>query len=760
MRLSRRRFMQVSIGSLLFARSSLSPAATAPAPMGRVQMAEGGKTIYLADMGNAVTNGANLQAAIDSASPGDTLLLQAGATFVGPIYLRYKPGFDSSADWISIRTSTPNGTFPLPGTRVSPDHAPLMARIISPGSNLPAMMTEARAHHYRLIGIEIMPETPQVYVRELIRLGDGSEDQDSLDLIPHHLALERMYIHAHPGQDLIRGIALNSASTDILDSYISDFKSLFDSQAIGGWNGPGPFDIINNYLEGSSENFALGGGIPGIPNLIPSNLRFLRNHCFKPLSWRNVWLVKNSFELKVAKDVLIEGNVFENNWAHGQAGYAMVLTVRGYAGHAPLNTIANVVIRSNIFKNSGSGISILGKDDSGPSVLAKNITITNNLFHNIDAIEFGGNGDFLQLNDPPNTLTVTHNTFQGSDWGGCAVKVGGEPATGLIFKDNMLPALTYGVFSAIGAGNLAIAAYFPQSVVLNNVLAGASEATYPSGNFYPSRAVFDASFRNPSIGDFGLAPTSPYLKVASDGRDVGVDMAALEAALEGNDITSPTVSITAPAVGATVSGTAVTVSANASDDVGVVGIQFKLDGTNLGSEVTTSPYTISWNTTTAANGSHSLTAVARDAAGNSTTSSAVSVTVSNNSGSGGSSGGGGGGGGCFIATAAYGSALEPQVILLQTFRDQYLLGRPAGQAFVRWYYRVSPPIAAEVRRSPALRTLARGILWPVVGFVRGIFWGLDRGRLTYRIWRHGRPVGIRRGSQAGWGEQRGKEQRI
>jgi len=267
-------------------------------------------------------------------------------------------------------------------------------------------------------------------------------------------------------------------------------------------------------------------------------------------------------------------------------------------------------------------------------------------------------------------------------------------------------------------------------------------------------------FADIANGNYRLKATSVLKGTAYDGTDPGVDMDALEAALEGNDITSPTVSITAPVVGATVSGTAVTVSANASDDVGVVGIQFKLDGTNLGSEVTTSPYTISWNTTTAANGSHSLTAVARDAAGNSTTSSAVSVTVSNNSGSGGSSGGGGGGGGCFIATAAYGSALEPQVILLQTFRDQYLLGRPAGQAFVRWYYRVSPPIAAEVRRSPALRTLARGILWPVVGFVRGIFWGLDRGRLTYRIWRHGRPVGIRRGSQAGWGEQRGKEQRI
>jgi hypothetical protein len=78
-----------------------------------------------------------------------------------------------------------------------------------------------------------------------------------------------------------------------------------------------------------------------------------------------------------------------------------------------------------------------------------------------------------------------------------------------------------------------------------------------------------------------------------------------------------------------VSGSAVTVSASASDNSGVAGVQFRLDGTNLGSQDTTSPYAITWNTTTAANGSHSLTAIARDAAGNTATSPAVTVTVSN-----------------------------------------------------------------------------------------------------------------------------------
>jgi hypothetical protein len=99
-----------------------------------------------------------------------------------------------------------------------------------------------------------------------------------------------------------------------------------------------------------------------------------------------------------------------------------------------------------------------------------------------------------------------------------------------------------------------------------------------------------------------------------------------------SDTTAPVVSVTAPSNGATVSGT-VTASANASDNVGVAGVQFKLDGANLGAEDTTAPYSTAWNTTTASAGSHTLTAVARDGAGNSATSASVAVTVNNGGGS-------------------------------------------------------------------------------------------------------------------------------
>jgi glucose/arabinose dehydrogenase len=93
------------------------------------------------------------------------------------------------------------------------------------------------------------------------------------------------------------------------------------------------------------------------------------------------------------------------------------------------------------------------------------------------------------------------------------------------------------------------------------------------------------------------------------------------------DVTNPTVNITAPAAG-TVSGT-VNVNANASDNISVVGVQFLLNGANLGTEDLTAPYSVPWNTIAATNGTYTLTARARDGAGNTTTSAGVIVTVDN-----------------------------------------------------------------------------------------------------------------------------------
>jgi hypothetical protein len=96
------------------------------------------------------------------------------------------------------------------------------------------------------------------------------------------------------------------------------------------------------------------------------------------------------------------------------------------------------------------------------------------------------------------------------------------------------------------------------------------------------------------------------------------------------DTTPPTVAITAPAADATVSGDA-SLTATASDDTQVAGVQFKIDGVNLGGEIVIAPYGWLWHTATIPDGVHALTAVARDAAGNVTVSAPVVLTVLNSS---------------------------------------------------------------------------------------------------------------------------------
>src|SRR2546430_152088 len=95
------------------------------------------------------------------------------------------------------------------------------------------------------------------------------------------------------------------------------------------------------------------------------------------------------------------------------------------------------------------------------------------------------------------------------------------------------------------------------------------------------------------------------------------------------DTTPPVVTVTAPANGATVSGT-ITLTATATDpDSAVSFVQFQVDGANVGAQLTTAPYSLSLNTTTLSNATHSLTAVAQDPSGNVGTSGAVTITVSN-----------------------------------------------------------------------------------------------------------------------------------
>ncbi len=228
-----------------------------------------------------VPAGGNLQKAINGAKAGDTILLSPDATFVGNFTLPPHAG----DGYITIRSAAQNTLLPPNGVRVSPAYSPYLPKIIS-ATNLPAIRTTAGAAYWRLMFLEVGPG--RMATGDLLDLGDGSAAQNQLSQVPHHLIVDRVYVHGHPVNGQKRGIGLNSADTTIVNSYVSDIKAVgFDTQAIGGWNGPGPYRIENNYLEASTEVVLFGGDDPKINGLVAENIIVRGNTLTRPRAWRD-----------------------------------------------------------------------------------------------------------------------------------------------------------------------------------------------------------------------------------------------------------------------------------------------------------------------------------------------------------------------------------------------------------------------------------------------------------------------------------------
>src|SRR5579871_1198813 len=228
-----------------------------------------------------VPAGSDLQAAINAAQAGDVITLAPGASFVGNFVL---PNKGVLTDYITIRSAAPDTSLPGPGVRITPASAALLPKISSPNS-VSALRTTAGANHYKLMFLEFQANYKGY--GDIIELGQGDSTQTQLSQVPYALVVDRVYVHGDPIMGQKRGIALHSSDTMIVNSYIADCKAVGqEAQAIGGFNGPGNYDIENNYLEGSTQSLLLGGSDPMIPNLVTTNVTFRGNYLSKPVAWR------------------------------------------------------------------------------------------------------------------------------------------------------------------------------------------------------------------------------------------------------------------------------------------------------------------------------------------------------------------------------------------------------------------------------------------------------------------------------------------
>ena len=488
-------------------------------------------TTYAAPVGGAKwrpLTSTEFQNALNSAALGDVIELQAETIYTGPFTL---PNKTTGTGWIYVRSSA-YASLPAPGTRVGPSHASLMPKLVIAANQSGAIRTATQAHHYRFVGIEFQPTGSPAF--DLLALGSGSETSEAS--LPHNIVIDRCYVHGLAGQPAKRGIALNGKFLAVIDSYLADFKDQTqDTQAILGWNGPGPFKIVNNYLEATGENMMFGGGDPSISNLVPSDIEIRNNHFFKPTSWRGVWAaVKNNFELKNARRLLVEGNIFENNWLAAQNGWAVQLTVRNQDGACTWCTIEDVTFRKNIVRHASGGLNILSTDDPNVSQNMKRVLIQDNLFDDINGTNWGSTGRLFQIlgfvaNKGSVDLNFDHNTgFQQENLS----FADGVSHTNFVFTNNLAPRGANGsgfTGSGTSQGISTLNTYFPGYVFLKNAIIGANASVYPADNFFPV-SISDVGFVNDTGGDYHLSASSPYKNAGTDGRDVGADIDALNVA--------------------------------------------------------------------------------------------------------------------------------------------------------------------------------------------------------------------------------------
>jgi len=537
----------------------------------------------------SVNAGEDLQAALNQAQCGNTIQLQAGATFTGHFQF---PALNCDRDhWIIIRTSSPDRVLPVEGQRLTPcyagaaslpgrPHYPcnnphnVLAKLVA--SDLVGPVTfQTGANHYRLIGLELTRPTGVKGAITLMSVAHGGTAS--------YIVLDRTWLHGTTQDETHDGFDLTGTNyVAIVDSYFSDFHctsvtgDCMEAHAISGGGGnhqDGPYAIQNNFLEASAQAILFGGAAA---TMTPTDITIHFNHFFKPWQWMkgnspfqggdsgNPFIVRHHLELKNAVRVLIENNLMEDVWGgFGEPGDAILLTPRNQhtalGNVCPLCRVTDVTVRYTHISHAGGGIvivtglSIPGKDGA-PATSGTRFSIHDVVMDDISRKYLGWDGFFLVANmwpaNPVNTITINHITGFQDSTGGILIlgNLTSNPEMyGFVFTNNLVTTGRYPVWNMAHDTSCAYADVpltsinncFTSYTFSNNALIAAPShyppTTWPTGNLFEANPVNVGfvQYHDGNGGNYELVPTSPYKNLGSDGRDLGADIVGLNAVLTG-----------------------------------------------------------------------------------------------------------------------------------------------------------------------------------------------------------------------------------
>ena len=523
----------------------------------------------------------NLADAVDHAKCGDTLLLPAGAAYEAG-ELPFKKC--DASHYITIRTDTPDSKLPPEGTRISPAWAgvpslpgrPAFAQPAGGAAKLmPTILVKRNAgvvvgDHVRFIGIEwtTRADTP---VNRMISTEHGD-----------HIVFDRNYIHPGENAEVAHGIGMVEGSrfVGIVNSYIGGLNCIAgtgkctDATAIGGAHSDAPFGtfkIYNNFLESAGENILFGGG-PSENS--PTDLEIRRNHLFRPMIWKEgepgytpsasgrPFIVKNNLELKSGVRVLFEANLLENSWGgFSQTGFSILLTPVSQASQCPKCRVTDITMRYIRIRNVAGVLVIatpLAMESKGGGSAADGgrISVHDLIAENVHEKDYKGGGAFLKYASAKvavHDVQIDHVT-----------SIGPGPLLAILSRGDKMPNFSL-INSVLAVGGIrppvnsagpgscsekqpsvqaALNACFSNYKFVHNLIS----VERLSGGWPPENTIV-ASPEDLGVHDLkdgissdprlchekgpGCHKRSPGVAAASDGRDLGADVDAVEAAIAG-----------------------------------------------------------------------------------------------------------------------------------------------------------------------------------------------------------------------------------
>jgi YVTN family beta-propeller protein len=531
----------------------------------------------------SVNTAAELQAALTGAQCGQSIQVQAGLTLVDNFVV---PGLACPENAPVLVASSAISTLPqwvVPARTLAGSSQ--VATLASPNSTASLTVSDGAANWY-FAGLEFTVTPAAQYVYPIVDMGDQTT---TVAALPHNIVFDRVLVHPAPCPAsgvcnyVQRGITMNCVNCATISSNIWGIVNPGqDAQAIMAYNTTGPILIANNDLEASGENvifntecpitgYVPGGSVWGIPGCpVPSDITVRRNHFIKQAAWQSLpvgcspattlecYDVKDSFEIKHAQRVLLDSNWFDTTFNEGQDEFIIMNCF-----YNPYQVCTDFTVTNNLFEHGPIVGVVVG---FGNSQTGQRVMFRNNLAVDINAITWGGRGLSFQINQT-NGFIADHNT------------VINEPPLyniGLAFSDPPPSSdtnfawtnnLSYGSPFGNGMGPGQTIAALPSPAFGGAVFVGdtwtyanqndvANPPAYPAGISslsapgctFNTKVIascwpldwamvgfvdFEGGNAGTDLAGLALSTSSPQHNAATDGMDIGANIPAVLAAING-----------------------------------------------------------------------------------------------------------------------------------------------------------------------------------------------------------------------------------